>query len=149
MGTQSYKLLVLLTWIFTVHLAVAQSGPSEALIGSWTLDYSATFSKMESRMRVAMDSIPQAQRAGIENSYRGRIMVFGADGGFRMLFPDGREAGGQWSLDRIGGMLVLTDPNGHHYPHRVRVLTDRGLVLAMEDSGDSRLFVKELYFIKN
>src|SRR5690606_41437755 len=105
MGTQSYRLLVLLTWIFTVHLAVAESGPSEALIGSWTLDYSATFSKMESRMRAAMDSIPQAQRAGIENSYRGRIMVFGADGGFRMLFPDGREVGGRWSLDHISGML--------------------------------------------
>lgn len=149
MGTQNYRLLVLFTWIFTVHLAVAQSGPSEALIGSWTLDYSATFSKMEPRMRAAMDSIPQAQRAGIENSYRGRTMVFGADGGFRMLFPDGREAGGRWLLDHIGGMLVLTDPNGHHYPHRVRVLTDRGLVLAMEDSGDSQLFIKELYFIKN
>src|SRR5690606_6559997 len=121
-------------------------GPLE---GSWVLDYNATFAKMERQMRTLLDTIPRAQRTGIENSYRGRTMVFGLGGNFKMLFLDGREVGGSWSVEQNGNLLVLTDPNGKRYPHKVKGLTANGMVLRVEDSGEAKLFVKELYFIKN
>lgn len=149
MRTYSYILLTVLLCIGSGMRAVAQSGPMEGLVGSWTLDYGTTFSNMEGQRKAALDTVPQAQRTGIENSYRGRTMVFGPDGGFSMQFLDGRSVGGRWSLEQDGSMLVLTDPNGHRYSHRVKGLTASGLVLRAEDMGEGELFVKELYFIKN
>lgn len=129
--------------------AMAQELPQETIIGTWVLDYDGTFSKMEEQMKVALDSVPQAHRSGIEDSYRGRTMVFGPNSDFKLLFPDGREVGGSWALEQNGNVLVLTDPNGHRYPHKVKELTSNSMALKMEDSEGSKLFVKDLYFIKN
>jgi len=133
---------------FGTH-AIAQNSPAESLVGTWVLDYNATFSKMEMQMKVIFDSIPQSQKSTIEKNYRNRTMIFDANGNFRQIFPDGRAVNGSWLLEQNANTLVVIDPSGNRYFQRIKELNDFGLVLKMEDSGDSRLFVKELYFTKN
>jgi|SRR5690606_22827746 len=129
--------------------SLAQELPESVIIGTWVLDYDATFSKMDNQMKSAMDSIPQTHKVNIKNSYRGRTMVFDPNSEFSLLFQDGRKVDGDWSIEQNGNTLVLTDPNGYKYPHKVKELTSNSMVLKLEDSDGSKLFVKELYFIKN
>lgn len=144
------SILALLLFVMHSYTATAQRERLlDPLVGSWALDYNTTFSKMESHMKILMDTIPQAQRRGVENSYRGRTMIFGPDGNFKMLFSDGRSVGGSWKVEQDGNLLVLTDPNGKRHLHQVKAFSANEMVLRMEDSGEAKLFVKELYFIKN
>jgi hypothetical protein len=150
---KSYNHISLLALLFCVMLShksfSQQDNIVEPFLGSWTLDFNSTFSKRERQMKAIMDTMPQNLRVTIENNYRGRTMSFGPKGDFRQYFPDGRNVHGTWTLDQKNMSLILTDPSGKAYIQRIQQLTDRALVLRLEETGQSRLFVKELYFIKN
>lgn len=150
MRTYGHILLTLLSLVFFNQVASGQEREDQSvLVGTWTLDYDATFAKRESRMKALMDTIPQSQRSSIEDSYKGRTMSFGSDGGFRLSFPDGRNMEGTWSLDQGRMTLLVTDPSKQIHVHWIKELKERVMVLRLEDSGGSKLFVKELYFVKN
>jgi hypothetical protein len=144
------SLLALLFCVMLSHTAISQQDKiDEFLIGTWTLDFSSTLSKRERQMKAIMDTMPQNLRSTIENNYRGRTMSFGPTGAFRQYFPDGRNVNGIWMLDQKNMSLIITDPSGQARVQRIQQLTDRVLVLRLEETGQSKLFVKELYFIKN
>lgn len=148
-----YNHISLLALLFCVMLSPKvfsqQDKLDGPLIGIWTLDFNSTFSKRERQMKTIMDTMPQNLISTIENNYKGRTMSFEPNGAFRQYFPDGRNVNGIWMLDQKNMSLVITDPSGQAHVQRIQQLTDRVLVLRLEETGQSRLFVKELYFIKN
>lgn len=141
------KTIGVLLLVFNCFALSAQI-QKEQLVGTWVFNYDVSFKKMEQPLKVIYDDITQEQRLTIEKNYRDRKAIFAADGSYKQILSDGRESIGRWELNKNNTVVEITDPNGNKYIQKIKILTDTELILEPENSGDSKMFLKEWSFIK-
>lgn len=141
------EIISVLLLVFSCLVMTAQT-KKEQLVGTWIFNYDASYKKMEQPLKVIYDEITQKQRLAIENNYRDRKAIFAADGSYKQILSDGRASIGRWELNKNNTVMEITDTNGNKYIQKIKVLTDTELILEPENSGNSKMFLKEWYFIK-
>lgn len=137
---------ILILCVFFQTTTFAQDRGTHPLIGAWEFDYGPSFARMETSTKTRLDSLPQ-QKFNMESVYRGRKILFGADGSYVQQLADGRRSTGTWVLDGTNN-IVVTDPNGNKYPQRIKALTKTHLVIEPIVSGESRPVLPEWHYKK-
>ena len=127
-------------------VAIAQNNITETLTGQWLFNEQASFAKIDAASRAHLDSLPQL-KAQFELAYRGKKILFEADGDYGVLLADGRSAGGSWTLGS-NNRILITDPMGKVYPHRLARLTATELILIPETEEGLKSMLTELHYIK-
>lgn len=133
--------------LFFIHTGTLSAQDSkEILIGTWSFNYDSSISKMNKGVRAKMDSLPQRQHA-VERLYRGRNVVFAADGKYSQILGDGQSSHGSWVL--YENSVKINWPDGNVESFNVQTLDSRIMVLRQQNNGKGKLILPEWHFIKN
>ncbi len=143
-----YIILPLILLIYTASLKLTAQTQQAQITGSWILNYQATLQKVSPTGKAHLDTIPSAQRTKIENIYKGRKMIFHADGRFKQILANGQSVEGSWSINTHGDKLHITDPNGRKHTQTIISLTPNTLALQPENAIERKLIMPELHYTK-
>lgn len=150
MKTYYYMALVVLICMSFPEKSLGQNqSTASLLIGTWTFNYEDSFKKMESLATKRYDSMPQARQLTIQKSYKGRKIIFSADGNYLQVLADGRKATGTWALIKNDKSIEITDTKGNKYIQKIKEITNTTLVLKPENIGTSKMFISEWNYTKN
>lgn len=126
----------------------AQQITSEQIIGTWLFNYDASFAKMEAKVKSQYDSISVERKTKIDNSYKGRTLIFNADGSIVQNLSDGRTAKGTWVYNDKTKNIEITNPKGLVYYQKVKSFTSTSLVLEAKAIGSNQPIISEMHFTK-
>jgi len=119
----------------------------QQLIGSWTLDYATSQSKMGLEARAHYNKMSTARKTQLEKAYKGRTMVFNSDNSFTQQLSGGHQVLGTWEINN--DLLILKNLAGRVKSYQLKSLTETSLILKKEDTGNHHAMFSELYFTKN
>ncbi|MGW9684909.1 hypothetical protein [Flagellimonas sp. 2504JD1-5] len=141
-----YNATILIFFLFSGALSMAQESGAHPLVGTWAFDQAASFEKMLPEDKQFLDSDPRA-KAEILTSYAGRVLMFGPDGSFIQNDPSGRRVNGTWALQ--GQNLVIQGMNGSQWVQQVAYLDSYRLVLKQIAKGEAKPLLPEIHLTKN
>lgn len=119
------------------------------LTGTWVFDYDTSFSKIEAPVKARLDSMPQAQRLRIENTYKERTITFKPNGDYVQILSDGRKTTGAWILNHGTNSISITSSRGNTQELKIKTLTSTALILKPSEVGEIKGMVPEWHYIKN
>ena len=140
------QIIFLLCFTFS-GMAQNNTNKKEQLIGAWNLDYQKSLTKMDSIPKKRFNSNTRL-KTRIEESYKGRQLVFSANGDFTQIQPDGRENSGTWTIVESENTLTITSPEGQKFPYQIIKLNNNHLVLKSISTTKGKPYFKEIYYDK-
>ncbi|MDO3696020.1 lipocalin family protein [Wenyingzhuangia sp. chi5] len=140
------QIIFLLCFTFS-GMAQNNTNKKEQLIGAWSLDYQKSLTKMDSVPKMRFNSNTRL-KTRIEESYKGRQLVFSANGDFTQIQPDGRENSGIWTIVESENTLTITSPEGQKFSFQIIKLNNNHLVLKSISTTKGKPYFKEIYYDK-
>ena len=140
------QIIFLLCFTFS-GMAQNNTNKNEQLIGTWSLDYQKSLTKMDSVPKKRFNNNTRL-KTHIEESYKGRQLVFSANGSFTQIQPDGREMRGTWTVVERESTLTITSPEGQKFSFQIIKLNNNHLVLKSISTTKGKPYFKEIYYDK-
>ncbi|MEW7279224.1 hypothetical protein ABW636_11580 [Aquimarina sp. 2201CG1-2-11] len=125
--------ITILGWFFlTTTASFAQQATSNALLGTWEVDYPATTAAAASSGSTQYQEMDASVKAEVSTFYIGLRFTFSNDGSYSMAHTNGTIRTGTWSLSN--GLLTLIDAsNGIHHLYS---LSQNAPFLIMRQEGE-------------
>jgi len=144
-----FRILALLLFSTSIHTITAQEvSNDEMVLGTWTFLDAASIGKMPIDIQQELQSSPNLQNH-IASFYTGRQMNFYTDGTYSLVFPNGLNINGQWSIS--GNTLTTQNNDGSSAAQQIVFLDSNHFYLISQQffNSDARVLFPELHFIKN
>ncbi|WP_344789673.1 hypothetical protein, partial [Postechiella marina] len=135
MKSQHY-IIPLILFVFSFSQAISAQTVREQLIGSWTFDYDTSITKMDTSAKKHHVKMREASKQKFIEAFKGRIMVFNADGSYKQELSKGSKGNGTWLITPAGS-LEITMKNGREIIFTIDHLNIVSLVLKpIETAGN-------------
>ena len=139
------QIIFLLCFTFS-SMAQNNTNKKEQLIGAWNLDYQKSLTKMDSIPKKRFNSNTRL-KTHIEESYKGRQLVFSANSDFRQTQPDGRENSRILNIVESEN-TIITSTKGQQFSSGIIKFNNNHLVLKSISISRGNPYFKKVYYDK-
>ncbi len=137
-------IIVLITSVMNVTAQTVE----EQLIGAWSCSYQESLNKMSVESKTAYDKVPDVVKQRIAASHNGQTLVFGSDGSYQQIFPNGQIIQGIWTFNNNDNSIEISS-QGNQNKQIITLLAPPVLIIKPHNLGMGKSIVQQWYYTKN
>jgi hypothetical protein len=144
-----YYIVIFLLALFSLSSQAQEQNTAEKLIGTWTLQYDATFASIKPDTKTRFNTMNHTRQKRMINNFKGRKIIFNTNGDFIQSLADGRQSNSTWKFTSNNTTIEITDSKGRIHLYKIKKLTSNLLVYKLKENTNIKPLIPELHFVKN